>query len=73
MTAFFEVNGKPFEIDSIPKKLNCSLLAVHSVIQRKTARVNTLQCRRLDQELAVITLAFFSHLSKRKLRSKTKI
>ena len=30
--AAFEINGKPFKSDSAPKKLDCSLLAVQSVI-----------------------------------------
>ena len=29
-----KINGKPFKNDSVPKKLDCSLLALHSVIQK---------------------------------------
>ena len=29
------LNGKPFKFDSVPKKLDCSLLAFQSVIQKK--------------------------------------
>ena len=32
--AAFEVNGKPFKFDSVPKKLDCSLLALQSIIQK---------------------------------------
>ena len=32
--AAFEVNGKPFKSDSVPKKLDCSLFAPQSVIQK---------------------------------------
>ena len=33
--AAFEVNGKPSESDSVPKELDCSFLALQSVIQKK--------------------------------------
>ena len=36
LIAGFEVNGKPFEIGFVPK-LDCWLLLVQSVVQKKTA------------------------------------
>ena len=32
--AAFEVNGKSFKFDSVPKKLDCSMLALQSIIQK---------------------------------------
>ena len=32
--AVFEVNGKPFNIDSVPKKLDCFLFVFQSIIQK---------------------------------------
>ena len=32
--AAFEVNGKPFKFDFVPKNLDCSLFALQSVIQK---------------------------------------
>ena len=36
--AAFEVNGKRFKFDSVPKKLDCSLLALQAVIQKNTLK-----------------------------------
>ena len=42
------------------KKLDCSLLALQTVIQKKTARWKSLHYHQNDQELSVVTFSIFS-------------
>ena len=53
--AAFEVKGKPLRVDSVPKKLDCSLLALQSIIQKNAFQWKILDCRQKDRELAVFT------------------
>ena len=54
------------------KKMNCSLLAVQSVFQTNTVRVNTVQCGCFDQELAAVTLSLF-HIYRAKEKCQAKL